>query len=154
MAALREASLESPLGNGLRAWFSAVSHRTKGCWDPCVFTGSSHCCLAQGCGHTGPEMGTRMATGPSLHTDGTKPPPPSRVGWEESNDVAARRPPTAAPEGRRWGGGVSRQPLSYGHFSHCFVFITTWVALQVNTALSGPEQPVLGRLSTQGPDWV
>lgn len=83
-----------------------------------------------------------------------QPPPPSRVGWEESNDVAARRPPTGAPEGQGWGGGVSRQPLSYGHFSHCFVFITTRVALQVNTALSGPEQPVLGRLSTQGPDWV
>lgn len=153
MAALREASLESPLGNGLRAWFSAVSHRTKGCWDPCVFTGSSHCCLAQGCGHTGPEMGTRKATGPSLQTDGTNHLLPA--GW--GGRRAMMWLPEDHPQGHQragGGGGVSRQPLSYGHFSHCFVFITTRVALQVNTALSGLEQPVLGRLSTQGPDWV
>ena len=102
VAALREASLESPLGNGLRAWFSAVSHGTKGCWDPCVFTGSSHCCLAQGCGHTGPETGTRKATGPSLQADGTNHLLPA--GWGGRRALMGL--PEDHPQGHTRGPGV------------------------------------------------
>ena len=124
-AALRETSLQSQLGT--RSGPGSLLSRHRGRWDPCVLAGSSQWCLAQGHGHIQPRYRNTQGHRAQFTNRGSQPPPPSRAETEYSSE-----------------------PQSYGHSSHCVVVRTALGRAAGNTALSGLELCVPGRLNSPG----